>query len=302
MKQPPASPLWVSLCCVVLLVAALAAAGCTGAGTPAASQDTATAGAQETIKISGSTTVLPIVQKAAEAYMATHPNADIQVSGGGSGVGIQQIGEKTVDIGMSSRELKSTESASYPDLVKHVVAKDGIAIIVNQKNQIQNIKVDDVRKIYAGEIASWTGVSGNVPGTGQQIVVVGRDSASGTREFFDKDAAGVMKGASVTKAMIEKNSNGALSQTIAQTPQAIGYVSIGYITGDVKAVPVITGASTEAITPGAETVRNGNYPLQRELFVFTNGQPAGLAKDFIDFIRSAEGQKIVEEEGFVSTA
>ena len=284
----------------VLLVFALAMAGCTG--TSQTTTTTATsAGVKETIKISGSTTVLPIVQKAAEAYMANHPNADIRVSGGGSGVGIQQIGEKTVDIGMSSRELKPTESTSYPTLVKHVVAKDGIAIIVNPANQIGSINVDNVKKIYAGEITTWTGVTGgNVPNTNQQIVVVGRDSASGTREFFDKDGAGVMKGANVTRGMIEKNSNGALAQTIAQTPQAIGYVSIGYINGDVKAVPVVAGTSTEAIMPGAETVRNGKYPLQRELFVFTNGQPTGLAKDFIGFIQSADGQKIAEEEGFVA--
>lgn len=284
-----------------LLVFTMATAGCTGTSQTTTTTTAATAGVKETIKVSGSTTVLPIAQKAAEAYMATHPNADIQVSGGGSGVGIQQIGEKTVDIGMSSRELKSTETALYPTLVKHVVAKDGVAIVVNPANQISTIKVADVRKIYSGEITTWTGVTGgNVPNTNQQIVVVGRDSASGTREFFDKDAAGVMQGTNTTKAMIEKNSNGALAQTIAQTPQAIGYVSIGFITGDVKAVPVLSGNSPVAVTPSAETVKNGKYPLQRELFVFTNGQPTGLAKDFIGFIQSAEGQKIVEEEGFVA--
>ena len=135
MKPPPASISLVSFCCIVLLAATLAFAGCTGTGNSNGSQNPAAVGAKETIKISGSTTVLPIVQKAAEAYMAGHANVDIQVSGGGSGVGIQQIGEKTVDIGMSSRELKSTESTSYPNLVKHVIAKDGIAIIVNPANR-----------------------------------------------------------------------------------------------------------------------------------------------------------------------
>ncbi len=271
------------------------------AATTVPAAPTAAAGSgKQSIKISGSTTVLPIAQKAAEAYMATHPNADIQISGGGSGVGVQQIGEKTVDIGMSSRELKSTESAKYPGLVKHVVAKDGIAIIANPVNEISVIQVSNVKDIYTGKITKWSQVFGaNVPNTNQQIVVVGRDSASGTREFFDKEAAGVLQGAAPTKSMLEKNSNGALSQTIAQTPGAIGYVSIGYITDDLKALPIWYNDPTKAVAPTKEAVRSGAYPIQRELFMFTNGQPAGLASDFLAFIKSPEGQKIVESEGFV---
>ena len=324
------------LACAGLLVVLLASAGCTSsaekdtvavpettgtvipATTGASPADTATSavtssgaaptaatptetGEKQSIKISGSTTVLPIAQKAAEAYRAAHPDADIQISGGGSGVGIQQIGEKTVDIGMSSREVKSTEAAKYPNLVKHVVAKDGIAIIVNPANEIPVIQVSNVKEIYTGAITKWSEVYGaNVPGTNQQIVVVGRDSASGTREFFDKDATGILKGATPTKSMLEKNSNGALSQTVAQTPGAIGYISIGYITSDVKALPIWYNDPNDAIAPTQETVRSGEYTIPRERFMFTNGQPAGLAGDFIDVIKSAEGREIVEEEGFVS--
>jgi phosphate transport system substrate-binding protein len=268
-------------------------------GAPAATTAPKT-GEKQSIRISGSTTVLPLAQKAAEAYMAAHPDADIQVSGGGSGVGVQQIGEKTVDIGMSSRELKPTEATKYPTLVRHVVAKDGIAIIVNPANEISVIQVSNVRDIYTGTITRWSQVLGaNVPDTNQQIVVVGRDSASGTREFFDKEAAGVLQGAAPTKTMLEKNSNGALSQTITQTPGAIGYVSIGYITADVKAVPIWYNDPGKAVAPTKETVRSGAYPIQRELFMFTNGQPTGLTADFLAFIASPEGQAIVESEGFV---
>lgn len=331
MKKHTGIPAFAILSLAGLLVFGLVAAGCTGTadkGTPALTATTAPAsaatitsssvpqgtvttapaattapvtGKKQKIKISGSTTVLPIAQKAAEAYMAAHPNADIQVSGGGSGVGVQQIGEKTVDIGMSSRELKPAEATKYPLLVRHVVAKDGIAIIVNPANEIRVIQVSDVRDIYTGRITKWSQVLGaNVPNTNQQIVVVGRDSASGTREFFDKEAAGVLQGAAPTKAMLEKNSNGALSQTIAQTPGAIGYVSIGYITDDVKALPIWYNDPTKAVAPTKESVRSGMYPIQRELFMFTNGQPAGLAADFLAFIKSPEGKTIVESEGFVS--
>jgi phosphate transport system substrate-binding protein len=289
--------LFVTVGLIVLLAGAIAVAGCT--------DTTQKPGAvpqvqKQTIKVSGSTTVLPIAQKAAEAYMATHPNADIQISGGGSGVGIQQIGEKTVDIGMSSRDLKATENTKYPNLVKHIVAKDGIAIVVNPKNEIKGVQAATVADIYTGKITLWTQVSGaHVPDTNNQIVVIGRDSASGTREFFDTHANGILKGTPPTKSMLEKNSNGAVAQTITQTPGAIGYVSIGFVTGDVKALPVWYNDSSAAVAPTRENVLSGTYPINRELFMFTNGQPSGLAADFIGFIRSPEGQKIVEEEGFV---
>jgi phosphate transport system substrate-binding protein len=314
----------VTLGLAALLVFAMAAAGCTdstknpAAATPvpttAAAVGTtqvpgaspaitaqAAVGQKQSIKVSGSTTMLPIAQKAAEAYMASYPDADIRISGGGSGVGIQQIGEKTVDIGMSSRDLKDIEIQKYPSLVKNVVAKDGIAIIVNPANEIRVIQVSNVSDIYTGKIARWTEVSGaSVPNTNNQIVVIGRDSASGTREFFDTHANGVLKGAPPTKSMLEKNSNGAVAQTIAQTPGAIGYVSIGFVTNDVRALPIWSNDPKNAVAPIKENILSGKYPLSRELFMLTNGQPTGLAKDFIDFIRSPNGQKIVEAEGYVT--
>jgi phosphate transport system substrate-binding protein len=332
-RQTGFSPV-VFLGLAALLILALAAAGCTGtaqkstetvpapattvaatgaagtatilpAGTTAptvpASATAAVSGEKLSIRVSGSTTVLPIAQKAAEAYMAAHPDADIQISGGGSGVGVQQIGEKKVDIGMSSRELSATEKTKYPALVKNVIAKDGIAVIVNKANEISVISADNVKNIYTGQITKWSQVYGaNVPNTNQQIVVVGRDSASGTREFFDKASEGILKGAAPVKSMLEKNSNGAVTQTIAQTPGAIGYVSIGFITDDVKAVPIWYNDPNDAIAPTAENVKSKMYPVNRELFMFTNGAPTGLAKDFIDFIKSPEGQKIVTDEGYVS--
>jgi phosphate transport system substrate-binding protein len=280
-----------------LLVLTIAAAGCTGTAKTAGP---ATPSQKESIKVSGSTTVLPIAQKAAEAYMAAHPGADIQVSGGGSGVGIQQIGEKTVDIGMSSRELSAAEKTKYQALVGFVVAKDGIAIIVNKANTISVISADDVKNIYTGRITTWLQVAGaGVPGASQQIVVIGRDSASGTREFFDKAPEGILKGTAPTKTMLEKNSNGAVAQTVAQTPGAIGYVSIGFITPDVRALPIRYNDPGDAVAPTAENVLSGKYPVNRELFMFTNGQPTGLAAGFLAFIKSPEGQKIVEEEGYV---
>jgi len=332
MNKRTHSSLFVTLGLVILLVGAMSVAGCTDNAkktsaatpvpttaavtapqapastpaayvTPAASTTNAPAasGPKGKLKVSGSTTVLPIAQKAAEAYMATNPNADIQITGGGSGVGVQQIGEKSVDIGMSSRELSATEKTKYPALVRTVVAKDGIAIIVNPANEIKVISADTAKDIYTGKITKWTEIfGGNVPNTNNVIVVVGRDSASGTRTFFDTDPTGILHGAAPTKSMLEKNSNGAVTQTIAQTPGAIGYVSIGFVDKSVKALPIWWNDPNKAVSPTKENVLDKSYPVNRELFMFTNGQPTGLAKDYINFILGPDGQKIVDSEGYVS--
>lgn len=243
----------------------------------------------KSITVSGSTTVLPIASKAAEAYMAAHPDADIKVSGGGSGAGIQAITGKTVDIGMSSRELKDTEKAGSLKVIP--VAKDGIAIIVNSENGVESLTLDQLKKIYSGDIKGWQDVGGK---TGE-IEIVGRDSASGTREFFK---SAVLGSSDFTKFMLEKNSNGAVQQYVSQTPGSIGYVGMGFEEG-VKVVPIKMddGSFQKATTT---SVKSKAYPLSRDLYMITNGEASGLAKDFINFIISPEGQKIVEKEGFVS--
>jgi len=267
------------------------------AAVPVTTSAPVSTGQKQTIRISGSTTVLPIVQKAADEYMASHPDADIQVSGGGSGVGIQAIGAKTVDIGMSSREVTKAEMAKYPAFVVTTVAQDGIAVIVNPANEIRFITIDQVRDIYLGKITKWTQITGaNVPNTNNQIVIIGRDSASGTRTYFDES---VLLKATPTKTMLEKNSNGAVLQTIAQTPGSIGYVSIGFVSEDVKALPIWYNFD-KIVAPTLSNVKSKTYPISRDLYVITNGQPTGLAGDFIRFIKSPDGQKIAADEGYVT--
>lgn len=263
---------------------------------PAATQVAASAGQKQTIRISGSTTVLPIVQKAADQYMAAHADADIQVSGGGSGAGIQAVGAKTVDIGMSSREVTGAEMTKYPAFVVTPVAQDGIAVIVNPANGIRYITLDQIRDIYLGKITKWTEIEGaGIAGTNNQIVVIGRDSASGTRTYFDEI---LLAKKTPTAKMLEKNSNGAVLQTVAQTPGSIGYVSIGFLGENVKALPVWYNAD-RIIAPSLENVKSKTYPVSRELYVITNGQPSGPAADFIVYLLSADGQKIVANEGYV---
>ena len=246
--------------------------------------------AEETLSISGSTTVLPIASACAEAFMDAHPDVDVQVSGGGSGAGIKAMGEKVVSLAMASRELKDEEKTAYPELQTVAVAKDGIAVIVNPENPVEALTLSEIKDIYTGTASGWQDVGGETA----KIEIVGRDSASGTREFFFEK---VLHKEDFTKFMLEKNSNGAVQQYVSQTPTAIGYVGMGFEDG-VKVVE-IKGDDGKNSKPSVETVKSGAYPLSRELYFVTAGEPEGLAKEFLDFVLSADGQKIIEEQGFV---
>jgi phosphate transport system substrate-binding protein len=272
-----------------LLVLAVIATGCVGNGgetkpVPKTPQE------RLTIKITGSTTVLPVAQKAADTYMATHKNADIQVTGGGSSVGVQAAGEKTADIGMSSRDVKADELKKYPGFVITTIAKDGVAIIVNPANSVTALSTAQIKGIYNGSYTNWK----QVGGPDMPLVVVGRDSASGTREFF---TSSIMSGSNYTPTMLEKNSNGAVQQTISQTPGAIGYLGLGFLDTSVKALKINTNGTL--YEPTVENVLIGKYPLSRSLYMVTNGEPGGLAKDYIAYILSPEGQNLLKDEGFV---
>ena len=244
----------------------------------------------EKLSISGSTTVLPIAQKAAEAFMDANQNADIQIMGGGSSVGIKSVGEGTAKIGMASRDIKDSEKKQYPYLIEHVIAKDGIAIIVHTSNTINSLSLEQVMGVYDGTYRNWN----QLGGPNQEIVVIGRDSASGTREFFWEF---VMKKGNFIPGMLEMNSNGAVKQQVSQTPGAIGYVGLGYVDSFVKAVKIDIG--DEVIDPTVKNVLEGKYPISRSMNMYTHGKPTGLAKEYLEFILSVKGQEIVKEEGFV---
>jgi len=278
-RSPSYSPPLAGL--ALLLVLALLAAGCTQ---PAAD------GPAQTLKITGSTTVLPVAQAAADAFMKDHATANIQVSGGGSGVGVQAVGEGIAEIGMSSRDLKPEERAKNPNLVVTTIANDGIAVIVHPGNRVPALTLAQLKEIYAGTTTNWK----DVGGPDMTIVVVGRDSASGTREFFSES---VMKKQDFTPTQLEKNSNGAVKQTIAQTPGAIGYVGLGYIDADIRPVPI--NVNNALVEPTIANVVAKTYPIARPLIMITNGAPEGLAKTYLDYLLSPAGQAIVAEEGFV---
>jgi len=244
----------------------------------------------QSITIMGSTTVLPITQKASEIYMEKHNDVDIRISGGGSSVGIQAVGEGIADIGMASRDLKEKEKTRYPNLKKIVIAKDGIVIIVHPDNPVNTLSLEQIKKIYNGTYTNWK----EVGGSDMKIVVINRDSASGTREFFWKY---LMQKEKFVDSALEKNSNGAVKQTVSQTPGAIGYIGLGYVDSSVKAIKIRVNG--KVIEPKMANILDNSYPIARSLNFFTQGEPKGTVKEFIDFIKSEEGQKIIKEEGFV---
>ncbi|ADL12393.1 phosphate ABC transporter substrate-binding protein [Acetohalobium arabaticum] len=242
------------------------------------------------LSIQGSSTVLPIAQRAAEVYMEKNPEVNITVRGGGSGNGIAALVDGAVDIADASRFIKEGEydqardNGIYP--VPHRVAMDGIAVVLHPSNSVDGLTLDEIKAIYTGEITNWKELGGE----DEEIVVVSRDSSSGTFEVFGEIA---LEGEKVAPSALMQASNGAVSGTVSETEGAIGYVGLGYLSDDLKAVKV------NGVKPSNATVASGAFPIARPLFMFTDGWPEGLTAKFINFVLSAEGQEIAEEQGYV---
>ncbi|KQC09598.1 MAG: phosphate ABC transporter substrate-binding protein [Smithella sp. SDB] len=246
--------------------------------------------AGSSIVIKGSTTVLPVAQGTIEAFMKKNPAIQMSLSGGGSGEGIKALIDKTTDIATSSREIKKEEitlaQSKKVKPVAHVVAHDAIIPVVHPKNKVTNLSIDQLSQIYQGKITNWKEVGGD----DLKIVVISRDSSSGTFESWDHF---VMKKAKVTPKAQMLASNGAIVTAIAKNRYALGYLGIGYINKSVKPLQV------NGITGSAQTALSKAYPLSRELYMYTDGGPQGDVAKYIAFVKSIEGQKIVAKEGFV---
>ena len=242
------------------------------------------------LTLTGSTTVLPIAQAAAEVYMDTHPEANISVRGGGSSLGIAAILSGTAEIGCASRHAKTKEKAQARErginLYENIVAADGIAVVVHPSNPLKDISLQQLRAIFAGEITNWKELGGH----DAEIVAILRDPSSGTYEVFDKL---VMDGTSNRGDALSLGSNNSVVSTIKNTSGAIGYAGLGYLNSSVKTITVDGVKATET------TINTKEYPISRTLQMYTNGKPSGLAKKYLDFILSVEGQELVEEMGFI---
>ncbi|MCD6584789.1 MAG: phosphate ABC transporter substrate-binding protein [Desulfobacteraceae bacterium] len=245
----------------------------------------------ENLEIKGSTTVLPIAQKAAEAFMKVYPDVNVSVSGGGSGNGIKAIIDGTTDIADASRFIKvkevklAVEKGTYP--VPFGIAYDCIVPVVHLSNPISNLTKVQLKDIYMGKIKNWK----ELGGLDKKIVVISRDTSSGTYEVWEKI---VMKKKRVFPGALLQASNGAVAQSVAKNSYAVGYVGISYLNKDLKALTV------DGIKASAENAMSGSYPVSRILYMFTKGWPTGTTLKFINFVmHPAKGQKIVAEAGYV---
>lgn len=242
---------------------------------------------QQSINIVGSTTVQPLTEKLAQAYTQDHPDVKIDVAGGGSSAGIKAAGEGTADIGNASREVKDSELETYPDLEIFVIARDGIAIVTHPDVSVDALTNQQVREIYAGNIKNWSEVGGE----DMPITVVSREEGSGTRGAFEEM---VMGETAITGDAIFQDSNGKVRTSVSSTPDSIGFLSFGYLNNSVKALKI------DGVEPAETNAATGTYPAVRPLNMITKGEPQGMIKEFLDFVMSADGQRIVTEEGYIA--
>lgn len=238
------------------------------------------------IKISGGTAHIPVMKEIAGRIMRANPNIHISIAGGGSGVGIKQVGEGLVDIGNSGRAPSEDEVRKY-GLQMFQWAIDGVAVVVNPENPVKALTNRQLKDIYAGKVANWAQVGGADKG----INLYTRDESSGTREVFWKKALGKSE---ISPRANVVPSNGAMKTAVANDPFSVGFVSVGHI--DATVTPV----ALDGVTPTLDSVKQGTYKVARGLYSNTKGSPTGLVKKFIDYLFSAEGQKIAAEKGFVA--
>jgi phosphate transport system substrate-binding protein len=249
------------------------------------------AAAAEEVIITGSTTVLPVMQRAGEAFMAANPGISLSISGGGSGNGIKALNEGLCQVAMSSRDIKDSErkegEGKGVNAVRTVIAVDALVPVVHPENPVKELSVEQLRGIFSGKITNWK----EVGGTDGNIVMVSRDSSSGTFETWQEL---IMAPEKVTPAALSQASNGAVVQAVAANRRAIGYIGFGYLNDSLKKLTV------NGIEATAATALSKTWPIARELYIFTNGAPAGAVKKLVDYLLDPQkGQRDVAETGYI---
>lgn len=250
-------------------------------------------------KLKGSDTMLPLSQKEAEAYKKKNPSSSISVVGGGSGVGIAALIDGSTDIAMSSRKMKMDEKLKMQDAGRAykevVVGYDALSVVVNPGNKVTQLTREQLEGIFTGKIKNWKEVGGD----DMAIVVYSRESSSGTYEFFKEH---VLNRKNFAANVLSMSSTGAIIQSVSQTKGAIGYVGMAYVEKTVKALKVSFDKGVTYVAPTMETAKNKTYPITRPLYFYYLESKAAISKPFVDFVLSAEGQKILKEEGYVPLA
>lgn len=247
-------------------------------------------------KLKGSDTVLPLAQKEAESYMKSNKMAKITVTGGGSGVGLAALVDNTTDIAMASRKIKMDEKMKLQDAGRAyketIIAYDALSVIVNPSNKVSQLTREQLEGIFTGKIKNWKELGGD----DLQIVVYSRESSSGTYEFFKEH---VLNKKNYAASVLSMPATGAIVQSVSQTKGAIGYIGLAYMENNVKALKVSYDKGKTYIAPSMETAKDKTYPVVRPLYYYYLTTVEKAVKPFVDYVLSAEGQKIVEAVGYV---
>ena len=256
----------------------------------------ATQAQQISCKIKGSDTCLPLTQKEAEEYMKKYPGSAITVTGGGSGVGFSSLLSGTTDIAQASRKMKMDEKMKMQDAGKAftetIIAYDALAVIVNPSNKVSQLTREQLEAIYTAKITNWKEVGGDdLP-----IVLYSRETSSGTYEFFREH---VLNKKNFAASALLMPATGAIVQSVSQTKGAIGYIGLAYLEADIKAIKVSYDQGKTYVVPSVENAKNKTYPITRPLFYYYTNDAEKTVKPFVDYVLSAEGQKIVADIGYV---
>jgi phosphate transport system substrate-binding protein len=255
-----------------------------------------------TLQIKGSDTMVNLGQAWAEAYMKQHPATSIAVTGGGSGTGVTALINHTCDIAEVSREMKESEiklaESKGVTPKKMIAALDGLAVVVHPGNTISELTIDQLADIFTGRIKNWKEVGGH----DAKIVLLSREVNSGTHVYFKEHV--LRHGQSDAKEEFAPealllSSSQAIADEVSQNQDAIGYYGMGYITAKEKALKIAKDKNSPAVAPTMENVLSTAYPISRPLLMYTNGEPQGLVKNYIDYILSPAGQEIVKKLDFV---
>jgi phosphate transport system substrate-binding protein len=250
----------------------------------------------------GSDTMVNLALAWAEAYAVESPEVRLSVTGGGSGTGIAALVNGTVDIANASRRIKieEQETAQANDVlpIEHVVARDAIAIVVHPSNPVDQLTIGQISGIYRGDVTNWREVGGE----DRPIVLLSRESNSGTHVYFLEQV--VRQGDKGDKTLFSPDtlllpSSEGISSEVRQNPNAIGYDGLGYVTPDQKMIAVARDPTGPYVLPAVETVNNGMYPIARDLYMYTAGEPAGRVADYLEWVLDDQAQAIVRELGFV---
>lgn len=257
------------------------------------------------INIIGSNTITPLSSVWAEEFMKTHPDVSIAVSGPGSGVGIAALINGTTGICQASRKIRQTEivqaEANGVEPYEIQIATDALSVVVHPSNPVSELRIAQLSAIYTGEITNWNEIGGN----DVEIVAIARDTNSGTHVFF-KEHVVQMKGLPTEDKSLEYGGDVLMLPStaegvsqVASNPNAIFYPGLGYVTEEVKPLAIKQTADSTGVLPSVQTALDGTYPIARPLLFYTDGEPTGVIKDFIDYCLSSEGQEKVIDVGYV---